>query len=164
MLEPPPQYRGRTPVFAEATTLTSIGPDQLGREAWLEPNTARAWQSMQAAAAAAGVTLWVVSAFRSIARQEEIVAGKLRRGLSWEQILKVSAYPGFSEHHTGTAIDIATPDCPCLVEEFEATAAFRWLDRHAIGFGFALSYPRGNPHDVAYEPWHWRWHDGLGQP
>ena len=164
MIEPPPQYRGRTPLFAEATELTSIGPDRLGREAWLEPNTARAWQSMQVAATAAGATLWIVSAFRSIARQEEIVAGKLRRGQSWEQILKVSAFPGFSEHHTGPAIDLATPECPDLVEEFETTAAFRWLDRHAGGFGFALSYPRDNPHGVAYEPWHWRWHDRRGKP
>ena len=164
MLEPPPQYRNRAPRFTDAAALTSIGPDRLGREAWLEPNTARAWQAMRAAAAAAGVTLWVASAFRSIARQEEIVTAKLRRGLTWEQILAVSAYPGFSEHHTGTAIDITTPDCPNLVEEFESTAAFRWLDRHARGFGFALSYPRGNPYSVVYEPWHWRWHDELGQP
>ncbi len=164
MLEPPPQSRGRAPLFSEPTALVSIGPDRLGREAWLEPNTAQAWQSMQAAAAAAGVTLWIVSAFRSIARQEEIVAAKLRRGLSWEQILKFSAYPGFSEHHTGTAIDLATPDCPDLVEKFETTEAFRWLARHASGFGFALSYPRGNPHGIAYEPWHWRWHDAAGQP
>ncbi len=164
MLEPPPQYRNRPPRFTDATVLTSIGPDRLGREAWLEPNTARAWQSMQATATASGVTLWVASAFRSIARQEEIVTAKLRRGLTWEQILAVSAYPGFSEHHTGTAIDLTTPDCPDLVEKFETTAAFRWLTRHASGFGFALSYPRGNPHGVVYEPWHWRWHDGLRQP
>ena len=24
-------------------------------------------------------------------------------------------------------------------------------------FGFALSYPRGNRHGIAYEPWHWCW-------
>ena len=164
MLEPPPQYRNRAPRFTDAAALTSIGTDRLGREAWLEPNTAQAWQVMRAAAATAGVTLWVASAFRSTARQEEIVTAKLRRGLTWEQILAVSAYPGFSEHHTGTAIDNTTPDCPNLVEEFESTAAFRWLDRHARGFGFALSYPRGNPYGVVYEPWHWRWHDELAQP
>ena len=119
---------------------------------------------MQAAAATEEITLWVISAFRSVARQEEIVAGKLRRRLSCEQILEVSAYPGFSEHHTGTAIDISTPGCPDLIEDFEITAAFHWLSDNAGRFGFALSYPRNNPHGVTYEPWHWKWHDGLGKP
>jgi len=164
VIEPPPHYRNREPLFREAHVLTSIGRDRFGRDAQLEPSAAQAWRSMQAAAATEEITLWVVSAFRSVARQEEIVAGKLRRGLSWEQILEVSAYPGFSEHHTGTAIDISTPGGPDLIEDFETTAAFHWLSENAGRFGFALSYPRNNPHGVAYEPWHWKWHDGLGKP
>jgi D-alanyl-D-alanine carboxypeptidase len=161
MLEPPPQYRDRKPLFHEPPDVISIGRDHLGREAQLEPEAARAWQSMRETAAAEGIVLTVISAFRSVARQEEIVSGKLRQGLTWEQILKVSAYPGFSEHHTGRAIDLGTPGCPVLTESFENTDAFRWLARNAARFGFALSYPRGNPHGVVYEPWHWMWH---GEP
>jgi len=156
MIEPPLQYRAREPLYREPPELVPIGRDHLGREALLEPHAARAWQSMHAEATAAEIVLVVVSAFRSVARQEE-----LRRGLSWEQILKVSAYPGFSEHHTGRAVDIGTPVCPALTESFENTDAFRWLARNASRFGFALTYPRGNPHGVAYEPWHWMW---RGEP
>jgi D-alanyl-D-alanine carboxypeptidase len=29
---------------------------------------------------------------------------------------------------------------------------------HAGDHGFRMSYPRGNPHGISYEPWHWRWH------
>ena len=29
--------------------------------------------------------------------------------------------------------------------------------RSARDFGFEMSYPRGNPHGVDYEPWHWRY-------
>ena len=45
---------------------------------------------------------------------------------------------------------------PAAEESFEATPAFAWLQARAGDFGFAMSYPRGNPHGIVYEPWHWR--------
>ena len=65
--------------------------------------------------------------------------------------------PGFSEHHGGCALDIGTPDEPPAEASFEATPAFAWLQANADGHGFAMSYPRGNPHGIVYEPWHWRY-------
>ena len=156
----PVGYRRRQPRFKDAAELVYVGRDVHGRDALLHPSAAEAWGRMAAAAAACGVTLLIVSAFRSIDRQREIVRRKRDRGLSWEAILSVSAYPGFSEHHTGGAVDIGSPGCCDLVEDFEKTAEFRWLDSHAIEFGFALSYPRGNALGVAYEPWHWMWRKG----
>ena len=110
---------------------------------------------MKAAAQADGVAIRIVSAFRSIERQTEIVRGKLERGLSLDAILEVSAPPGYSEHHTGRAVDITTDGASALEIEFERTEAFRWLCSRAGEFGFSLSYPRDNPHGYAYEPWHW---------
>ena len=46
--------------------------------------------------------------------------------------------------------------CAPAEEAFEGTGAFDWLQRHAARYGFRLSYPRGNPHGIVYEPWHWR--------
>ena len=111
--------------------------------------------SLAAAALADGVILKIVSAFRSAERQAEIVRAKLERGLSLDAILEVSAPPGYSEHHTGRAIDITTDGVPALELEFERTAAFRWLSANAALFGYSLSYPKDNPHGYAYEPWHW---------
>ena len=68
------------------------------------------------------------------------------------------AFEEATEHHTGRAVDVMTPGGPILEEAFEDTDAFRWLARHACRFGFRLSYPRGNAHGFAYEPWHWAWH------
>lgn len=146
--------RGLTP-FAEATTLVVAERNASGREFELTPAAAAAWQAMRDAAAADGVTLQLVSAFRSIARQHEIVAAKLARGQSLDAILLVSAAPGFSEHHTGRAVDIGTPDSPALEEAFEQTPAFAWLQANAARFGFVLSFPRGNACGYLYEPWHW---------
>jgi D-alanyl-D-alanine carboxypeptidase len=116
---------------------------------------------MQAAASAEGVRLDIVSAFRSIDRQAKIVGRKLAAGEAIDQVLTVCAPPGFSEHHTGRAIDLTTPGSPRLEAEFEHTEAFAWLRRRACEFGFHLSYPRGNPQGYAYEPWHWCFRDGT---
>ena len=35
-----------------------------------------------------------------------------------------------------------------------------WLASHAGEFGFSMSYPRGNPHGIVYEPWHWLYAPG----
>ncbi len=73
------------------------------------------------------------------------------------EILSVSAAPGYSEHHTGRAVDLTTPGTRPLEEDFEATPAFEWLTGTAEDFGFRMSYPRNNRHGIAYEPWHWMW-------
>lgn len=141
----------------EPRRLVSIGPDLYDREQWLAPGAANAWLRLQAAAQVDGIEIQPVSAFRSIAYQCSIIERKLARGLTLAEILAVSAAPGYSEHHTGRALDVTTPGSEVLEESFEASAAYAWLSRHAAHFGFALSYPRGNRHGVIYEPWHWCW-------
>ncbi len=108
-----------------------------------------------------GIELQVVSAFRSVAYQLGILRRKIERGQSIEQILRFSAAPGYSEHHSGRALDLTTPGFAALEEEFERSPAFAWLKRNARQFGFQLSYPRGNRHGIAYEPWHWCWSSGA---
>ena len=143
---------------SEPRHLTFIGRDTQNRPQWLAPRAADAWSRMRDAAMQAGVDLQVVSAFRSIEYQLGIIQRKLERGLGIEEILRVSAAPGYSEHHSGRALDITTPGFAALEEQFENSAAFAWLSTNAQGYGFQLSYPRGNPHGIAYEPWHWCWH------
>jgi len=141
----------------EANRLVSIGPDIFDREQFMAPGAAGAWRSMVAAAASDDIELQVVSAFRSFDYQEGIIRRKLEQGQDIGDILRVSAPPGFSEHHTGRALDLTTPGYAVLEEEFENSPAFGWLSESASRFGFCLSFPRGNPHRVAYEPWHWAW-------
>lgn len=142
----------------EPRALASIGTDIHGRAQWLAPRAARAFMRMRAAAGDAGVELQVVSAFRSAGYQLGILQRKCERGQSIAEILAVSAAPGYSEHHSGRALDLTTPGYPALEDAFEQSPAFAWLQAHATRFGFRLSYPRGNPHAIAYEPWHWCWH------
>jgi D-alanyl-D-alanine carboxypeptidase len=139
----------------EAKELVSIGPDSLGRDQRMTPKAAEAWRRMQADAAKAGVELLAVSAYRSVEYQCALIQRKLDRGLKIDAILKINAAPGYSEHHTGRAIDITSPDSQPLEIAFETTPAYDWLCRHAGKYSFRLSYPRDNPHGINYEPWHW---------
>jgi D-alanyl-D-alanine carboxypeptidase len=145
----------RRPKFKEAAELEDVEPNVVGTMQRLAPATAAAWREMKRTAADAGVELLLVSGFRSLRHQAEIIRRKLAAGQSIEDILAVIAAPGFSEHHTGRAVDIATPGTRPLTEEFETSAAFRWLQANAAAFGFHMPYRRGNRFGFVYEPWHW---------
>jgi D-alanyl-D-alanine carboxypeptidase len=153
----PADYGARRgmPPLAEALELVSIGASPDGRDIRLSPAAAAAWARMRDAADADGIRLVAISGFRSVERQVEIIRGKLAAGGAIDAILSTIAAPGYSEHHTGRAIDLGVPGEPPLTEDFERTPAFQWLRAHAGRYGFHLSYPRGNPHGMAYEPWHW---------
>jgi D-alanyl-D-alanine carboxypeptidase len=148
----------RLPLHPEAQDLVLVEADADGREYHLMPQAAEAWRALKQAALQDGVILEIVSAFRSIERQIDIIRAKQERGMAIETILTLSAPPGYSEHHTGRAVDINTPGCAATEEPFELTGAFAWLTQHAGRFGFRLSYPRGNDLGFIYEPWHWCFH------
>ncbi len=140
----------------EGTSLVSIGKDNDGRDCRLSPECAVAWRAMRERARTYNIELVPLSGFRSVDRQAEIIRGKLSVGERIEDILKSIAAPGYSEHHTGCAIDIGTPGVLPLEEAFATTAAYAWLVSHGATFGFHLSYPRNNRAGFIYEPWHWR--------
>ncbi len=102
----------------------------------VEIRTARAYRSMAAAARANGVTLHIVSGFRSMAHQRELYAAYLAgRG-------NLAARPGFSNHQSGLALDLNT----------QSPGVYRWLRLNANGFGFCRTVPS--------ELWHWEWRPG----
>lgn len=145
----------RLPLQPEETDLVESEVDPAGRPRLLTPAAAGAWRELQAAAAIAGHVLQLISAFRSVDYQRWIIERKRARGLSWDEIFRLSAAPGYSEHHTGRAVDISTPGSTPLDVAFAATPAFAWLVQHAPSHGWLMSYPPDNPHGLAYEPWHW---------
>lgn len=141
----------------EPTTLADAGYDRYQRPLLLTVDAARAWHAMRQAAVRDGIVLDAISGYRSYAYQFGIFENKLAQGKTLQEILTVNAAPGFSEHHSGEALDIGMPGEPPVEENFEGSSAFAWLQGHAGRFGFHLSYPRNNPHGIVYEPWHWRW-------
>lgn len=139
----------------EAQRLTPVGLGTDGRDKLLTPAAARAWLGMRDAAAADGIELLLISAFRSVDFQAALLRAKLQKGMPAEEVLRINAPPGYSEHHCGRAVDIGCAGTAALEEAFEATPAFNWLERRATEHGFRMSFPRGNRQGYLYEPWHW---------
>jgi zinc D-Ala-D-Ala carboxypeptidase len=139
--------------YLEASDLISVEGHE--RQHHLSPQAALQWHAMKSAAADDGIELLLISSFRSVNRQREIIEQKLRKGMDLDTILTVNAAPGFSQHHTGLALDIGTPTHPNLMKDFENTPAFHWLASNAANFGFVMPYTRDNQHGFIYEPWHW---------
>lgn len=152
-------YEARTglALVAEPDRLAHAGVDRFRRPLWLHPGAARAWTHLRQAAWLDGIVLDAISGYRSHHYQLGIFERKLARGLRVDEILTVNAAPGYSEHHSGLALDIGTPGEPPAEESFEHTPAFAWLRANAGGYGYFMSYPRDNPHGIVYEPWHWRY-------
>ena len=144
----------------EPAELALAGYDRYHRPLFLLPGAARAWRALQAAAAVDGIALHAISGYRSHDYQLGIFRRKRARGQSVADILRVNTAPGWSEHHSGRALDVGTAGEPPAEETFESTPAFAWLEAHAPRHGFVLSYPRDNPHGIVYEPWHWCWRGG----
>lgn len=149
------QEQCRMPICMEEPTLVDAGLDMFDRPQRMTAETLSAWQAMKAAALAAGHQLQLVSAFRSIDYQCQLIKNKLEKGIQLDDILQVTAIPGYSEHHSGRALDLHAGEGEPLETSFELEPAFHWLCQNAGRFQFVLSYPRDNPSGIDYEPWHW---------
>lgn len=151
------------PLFEEAEELQIVEVTSNGRAFHLTPAATGAWKAMKSAANRDGIEIYIVSAYRSVDRQVELIRRKLSAGQPLGDILEVLAPPGCSEHHTGRAVDVATGDVQPLDPDFELTPAFSWLSAHARQFGFELSFPLGNQFGYVYEPWHWCFSETAAQ-
>jgi hypothetical protein len=100
----------------------------------MRPDVAQAFDRMEGAARAAGVTLIVVSGFRSNAEQAQLFAA--------HPDPKWVAPPGHSLHRLGTELDLGP------------AAAYGWLARNAGRFGFLQRY--------SWEPWHFGYTRSAG--
>ena len=117
------------------------------------------FKEMQFMAAQRGISLQLLSGYRSIDLQRDIFyENKSIRNQTAVERSMVSAPPGYSEHSTGYAIDVGDGNFPetHFEVEFEQTPAFKWMKRFAPKYHFVLSFPPNNKQGVTYEPWHWR--------
>jgi len=117
------------------------------------------FKEMQYMAAQKGISLQLLSGYRSIDLQREIFyKNKSIRNQTAIERSRDSAPPGYSEHSTGFAIDVGDGNYPSthFEVEFEQTPAFKWMKKYASKYHFVLSFPPNNKQGVTYEPWHWR--------
>ena len=104
-------------------------------------------------------TINVISGKRSVASQAEIHDEKeLKYG--WLYASKYVQKPGFSEHHTGLAVDLAlfNPEDGSSAD-FDGSGKYEWFSKNAWKYGFILRYPESKKSmtGISYEPWHFRY-------
>lgn len=137
-----------------------LQPISRDRRFKLRKAAARQFRAMSASARASGVAIVPISGFRSVKDQQHLFFDvKAQRGQTATKRAEVSAPPGYSEHHTGYAVDIGDGRAPAtnLSTSFEKTRAYKWLSANAARYSFELSFAKNNRQGVSYEPWHWRY-------
>lgn len=117
---------------------------------YVTPETRAAFVTMAEAADEDGVHLRVKSGFRSLGYQGKIIKRRLARGQTFEQAARWVAPPGYSEHHTGCAVDLV-----CDSGFYGDSEDYRWLRENGTRFGFVETYFMNNPDSLPWEPWHW---------
>lgn len=112
-----------------------------------------AYNEMKNAAKKDGVTLSVVSGYRSYKTQTTLYNNYVKRD-GKAAADTYSARAGHSEHQTGLAADLNK-----ISDSFGETKAGKWLANNCYKYGFILRYPKGKQSitGYVYEPWHFRY-------
>ncbi|WP_303790917.1 D-alanyl-D-alanine carboxypeptidase family protein [Ruminococcus flavefaciens] len=117
------------------------------------PDAQAAFNTMQADAKKAGLSLSICSGFRSYDYQNQLYNGYVARD-GKAAADTYSARAGHSEHQTGLAMDINYAS-----SAFTNTPEAKWLAANCYKYGFILRYPKGkeNITGYQYESWHVRY-------
>ncbi|MEI6304408.1 MAG: M15 family metallopeptidase [Candidatus Taylorbacteria bacterium] len=105
-------------------------------------------------AKSSNVTLYVFSAYRSF-NEQSALKKEYKTTYGAGTANSFSADQGYSEHQLGTTVDLITPGLGGVLDGFDNTTAYIWLQNNAYRYGFIMSYPKSNSFYV-FEPWHWR--------
>ena len=123
-----------------------------------------AYEEMKSAAAQEGLNLWVLSGYRTYAKQADLFSRRVTRAQTEnpeftrqqaeEEAVKYVMRAGTSEHQLGLAIDFNDVET-----RFADTKEGKWLRENAHKYGFILRYDKDkvNITKVSYEPWHYRY-------
>jgi D-alanyl-D-alanine carboxypeptidase len=114
-----------------------------------------------------GVDLLICYGYRTLEQADQLfkkqLGVQLAKGLPYDEAVteakKWVAMPGYSEHHTGLALDIVTPAYQVLNAGFAQTDAAVWMAQNAYRYGFIIRYPadKVDVTGIGYEPWHVRY-------
>lgn len=136
---------------SDLTTVTSNN----GQTHYMRSEAASSWERMNQAAQGEGITLRIVSSYRTQQYQYNLYHRYLSQNAG--DAYQYSAYPRRSEHELGLAIDISYDGS--LPYDLHQTPQGIWLDAHAHEYGFIMRYPASKESITQYgfEPWHYRY-------
>lgn len=138
--------------IAKSEALVQLPQEQTFEEyrIYVLPEVRNAFVRMAEAARKDSINLVVDSGWRSLSFQRRLIKRRMAAGDSFDEVLNSVAPPGYSEHHTGRALDL----CPSMAS-FAFTDTYRWLTKRASEFGFFETLPQDPSAPLTWESWHW---------
>ena len=143
-----------------ADDLVVLPPDAVkeNKEIYLASCVRKRFLRMCEEACRDNIRIIVNSGYRSVADQIRVLKYYAEKeGIS--EARRRCAPPGYSEHHSGLALDVGGG---CLTGERYAPdsgAVYDWIDKNCHRFGFMVKNLPGKEHitGTKYEPWHIRY-------
>ena len=142
--------------------LVTVEDFEGGHPHQVERETLEKFYELREALLQEGITIELDSCYRSIEDQQDIW-DRFTEEYGEEYVKKYVAVPGYSEHHTGLAIDICLVKDGVTIDENDDMIAekeiFAVIHSKLADYGFILRYPEGKE-DItgySYEPWHFRY-------
>ena len=137
-----------------------------GKEIFVETEALKKYYELHDALAEEDIYILLDSTYRSVASQEDLVK-RFTEEYGENYVKQYVAVPGYSEHHTGLAIDVCLRVGNTIIDDNDEMIAereiFSKIHEKLADYGFILRYQEGRD-DVtgyAYEPWHFRF---VGSP
>ena len=123
---------------------------------YLEKECMEAFVKMAQDALKSNYNIRAISTYRTYNYQENLYQNYVKKD-GVKEADTYSARPGFSEHHTGLAIDV--DNIKTSYTDFLNTKEFQWMQDNAYKYGFILRYGKDkeNITGYMYEPWHYRY-------
>ncbi len=100
----------------------------------------------------------VISGWRDPEKQETLYGEDLLETGKTDSTLV--AKPGYSEHHTGLALDFGLlPKSDGFGRSYDGEGEYAWINENCGDYGFILRYPADKMEitGIEYEPWHFRY-------
>ncbi len=153
----------------ESTQLVSLDNGYL-----IDKRVEADYKAFANAASEAGFPLAMVSAYRSVSSQQEVFTQHVQEVMAQKGVTEEEATtetkltmtePGYSEHHTGLAVDVVDQDwynnytSTVLDASYGDQPGAKWIAENAPKYGFIVRYPNGREDitKITYEPWHLRY-------
>ena len=136
--------------------------DAWGDEVKVEKEALAQFKKLQADLKKAGVEIELDSIYRSVAEQQDLW-DRWTVEYGEDYVKKYVAVPGYSEHHTGLAIDVCLKKNGKIIadndEMIKEKEIFAKVHAKLADYGFILRYPDGKKETTgySYEPWHFRY-------
>ena len=134
----------------------------------VERKTSEAFLKLAEALRKEGVVIQLDSAYRSVQEQQELSA-QFAAQYGDDYARQYVAVPGYSEHHTGLALDLYLQidgrDVVLNEDLVRYPQIWKIIHHKLPEFGFILRYPEGKEAitGYSYEPWHIRYIDDAGK-